>query len=191
MNLSVAVAMPNAKFEGTFVAGSATFDASNTQYAPTTGSFEGKIYESDGAGGYRLLLAGKVSASDSYATFNATAPKSATNYYRMKVGFEGKVLLAGRPEMGLTLNAQEDTATKKSMSGTFFWNGKSFNISGSNDDANSTGSVTITSSDGVSFVVPRHTGNVAHDIMKSGLKVGTINLGTKRIDYTDGSFEQF
>lgn len=192
MNLSVAMAVPNAKFEGTFVAGSASFDASHNQYRPTAGSFDGKIYETDGAGGYRLLLSGKVTAgADNHATYNASAPTTANNFLKGKASFEGKVLLAGRPEMGLTLNAQNDTFTKKSMSGTFFWNGKSFNISGTSDDANNTGLVTISNSDGVSFAVPRNTGNVPHDIMKSGLKVGSINLATKRIDYTDGSFEQF
>jgi hypothetical protein len=192
MNLTVAVAMPNAKFEGTFVAGSASFDASHNQYSPTAGSFDGKIYEGDGAGGYRLLLSGKVTAgADNHATYNASAPHTATNFLKGKASFEGKVMLAGRPDMGLTLNAQNDTFTQKSMSGTFFWNSRSFNISGVSDSATNTGSATISNSDGVSFTLPRNSGNVPRDIMKSGLKVGTINLATKRIDYTDGSFEQF
>jgi hypothetical protein len=192
LNLSVVSAAPNAKFEGSVTAGAASFDKSGTQYRPTAGTFEGKIYEGDGAGGYRLLLTGKVSASAvDYQLFNDAAAKSATNFYKTNVAFEGKVMLKDRPDAGLTLNVQNYDFNMTSMSGTFFWSGKSFNISGTKDDTNNTGALTFTNSDAVAFTLPRNSRNLPQDITKGGFKVGVINIGTKRIDFIDGSFEQF
>jgi hypothetical protein len=192
LNLSVVSAVPNAKFEGSVTAGAASFDKSGTQYRPTAGTFEGKIYEGDGAGGYRLLLAGRVSASAiDYQLFNETASQSATNFYKTNVAFEGKVMLKDRPDAGLTLNVQNYDFNKTSMSGTFFWSGKSFNINGTKDDTNNTGALTFTNSDAVAFTLPRNGRNLPQDITKGGFKVGIINIGTKRIDFIDGSFEQF
>jgi hypothetical protein len=192
LNLSVVSAAPNAKFEGSVTAGTPSFDKSGTQYRPTAGTFEGKIYEGDGAGGYRLLLAGKVSANAvDYQLFNDAAAKSATNFYKTNVAFEGKVMLKDRPDAGLTLNVQNYDFNMTSMSGTFYWSGKSFNISGTKDDTNNTGALTFTNSDAVAFTLPRNSRNLPQDITKGGFKVGVINIGTKRIDFIDGSFEQF
>ena len=195
LNLSFTAAVPDAKFEGTVTAGAASFDKSGTQYRPTSGSFDGKIYEGDGAGGYRLLLAGKVTAAATdYQLFDETAVKSVLNFYKTSIGFEGKVMLKDRPDAGLTLNVQNAAFDKYAMSGTFFWSGKSFNISGTKDDtfnAANPGELKFTNSDAVAFTLPRNGRHLPQDITKGGYKVGTINLDNKRIDYIDGSFEQF
>ena len=195
LNLSFTAAVPDAKFEGTVTAGSASFDKSGTQYRPTSGSFDGKIYEGDGAGGYRLLLAGKVTAAATdYQLFDETAIKSAANFYKTSVGFDGKVMLKDRPDAGLALTVQNTALDKYSMSGTFFWSGKSFNISGTKDDtlnAANPGELKFTNSDAVAFTLPRNGRHSPQDITKGGYKVGIINLDSKRIDYIDGSFEQF
>lgn len=195
LNLSFTAAVPDAKFEGTVTAGAASFDKSGTQYRPTSGSFDGKIYEGDGAGGYRLLLAGKVTAAATdYQLFDETAIKSAANFYKTSVGFDGKVMLKDRPDAGLALTVQNTALDKYSMSGTFFWSGKSFNISGTKDDtfnAANPGELKFTNSDAVAFTLPRNGRHSPQDITKGGYKVGTINLDSKRIDFIDGSFEQF
>lgn len=195
LNLSFTAAVPDAKFEGTITAGAASFDKSGTQYRPTSGSFDGKIYEGDGAGGYRLLLAGKVTAAATdYQLFDETAIKSAANFYKTSVGFDGKVMLKDRPDAGLALTVQNTALDKYSMSGTFFWSGKSFNISGTKDDtlnAANPGELKFTNSDAVAFTLPRNGRHSPQDITKGGYKVGTINLDNKRIDYIDGNFEQF
>jgi hypothetical protein len=192
MNLGVTVAMPNAKFEGSITAGTPSFDVSKTAYTPTAGSLIGKVYEGDGAGGYRLLLDGKLSGGvTNYASFNASAPETASNTFQRYAAFEGKVLLKNRPEMGLTMNVLNDAFNSEKFSGTFMWNNKSFSLQGSQNGNPSSGSLTVTNSDGVRVVIPKPHTTALIPITKGGLTVGLINPATKRIDYTDGTYQQY
>lgn len=194
MNLGIAVSMPNAKFEGTVSAGSATRDvtALDSSYKPTDVVFNGKLYESDGAGGYRLLLNGIIEVIDTnYSSTNSNFT-NASNYPKRNINFDGKLYLKDRPTMSLVLAYKNDTFTTNSMTGNFTWDGGwYFDISANNNTSNNTGSITFRSVSGVSFTLPKNSGAIAQPIYKGSALMGNFTLNTKRINYVDGSFEQF
>jgi hypothetical protein len=182
LNLDVTVKAPGVKFQGLVSAGTPSFDKTETVYVPTKTSFQGKIFEADGTG-YRLLLDGKVSVELlNYASFDAGSGADVP----MKMAFDGKVLIKNRPEMGLALNGSETAAGAQSLSGTFFWNSKALKF-----EALSEGGVTVSNDAGVRFTIPKHGGNVAQDVFQGDVKVGTVNIGERRIEFTDGRYQQF
>lgn len=192
MNLTVSVAMPNAKLEGNFTASDALFDASNTDYAPTKTSFSGKVYEGDGAGGHRLLLDGRVQAGNTgFNLYNNLQAQSASNYAKRNASFDGTVFLKNRPASGLSLAFQEGAYGAGVVTGTFFWGGKSFTIRANAATFTGAGNLVFTNSDGAAFTLDSGAPNQAVTLFKGGASVGMMNLTTKRIDYQDGSFQQF
>jgi hypothetical protein len=194
MNLDVSVSMTNAKFEGTLSAGSATKDVTtqDTSYQPTDVVFNGKLYEGDGLGGYRLFLNGKIEVINTNYSLIDNRYTNASNYPKRNVKFDGKLLLKNRPEMSLVLDYRNSSYTASSMTGNFTWDGGwGFNIASNNDTANNTGAITFTSVSGVTFTLPKNSGSIKQPIYKNGALMGDFTLNSKRIDYTDGSFEQF
>ncbi len=181
LNLDVTVAAPGVKFQGIVTADTPSFDSTNSVYVPTKMSLQGKIYEADGAG-YRLLLdgTGTIEAVN-YAGFNAVTGGT----WPKKVGFNGKVLIKERPEMGITLtgasSAAGDTGT-----GTFFWNSKTLRFELKADQ-----SLVVSNDGGAHFTIPKNGNAMNQDIFNGNVKVGTINVDRARIDYIDGTFEQF
>jgi hypothetical protein len=191
--LDVSVAVPGAKVQGVITASDASFDKSNTVYYPTKTSFQGKVFEGDGSGGYRLLLDGKFTVQlENYAGYDQTVEQSSSNFAPLVGGFEGKILVKNRPEMSLVLTLNKASLTSQTLSGTFGWNGKSLTLLAVNDEASSESSFArLSNSDGLQVTFPKGGVNTSQDLYKSGFKVGTVNLNTQRIDYTDGTFEQF
>ncbi len=194
MNLGVSISVPNAKFEGTISAGTATRDvtALDSSYQPTDIAFNGKLYESDGAGGYRLFLNGIIQViNTNYSLVNSNFT-NASNFPKRNTNFDGKLYLKDRPTMSLVLSYKNDSFTTNSMTGNFTWDGGwYFDIVANNNTANNTGSITFSSVSGVSFTLPRNSGAIAQPIYKGGTLMGNFTLNTKRINYIDGSFEQF
>jgi hypothetical protein len=190
--LDVTVAVPGAKLQGVFSAAGASYDKSRTVYSPTTTSFQGKVYEADGTG-YRLLLDGKFSAAlENFSALDRTAEQSATNFAPVVGGFEGKILIKNRPEMSLVLALRKVSVTRQTLDGTFGWNGKSLTLAVDNDEASAVASFArLSNSDGVQVTFPKGGTDSSQDLLKGGVKVGTLNLNSQRIDYTDGTFEQF
>lgn len=181
VDLNVTVTAPGVKFQGIVSAGTPSFDKTKTVFYPTKMSLNGKIFETDGSG-YRLLLDGLGAVELlNYASFDATSGAEAP----MKVTFDGKVLLKNRPDMGVTLSASK-TATAQSLSGTFFWNSKALKFEGA-----ANGAVTVSNDSGVRFTIPKGGADTAQDVLKGDVKVGTVNLGQRRISYADGRFQQF
>lgn len=182
LNLDVTVTAPGVKFQGLVSADTPSFDSTGTVYTPTKMSLQGKIYEADGAG-YRLLLDGKGSVQLlNFANFDATSGL----YAPINVGFDGKVLLKNRPEMGLTLSGAQTTTGEQSLSGTFFWNSKALKLAAAAD-----GAWTVSNDAGVRFTIPAGGSDTAQDVFLGNVKVGTINFGLSRIEYADGRFQQF
>lgn len=182
LNLDVTVTAPGVKFQGIVSAGTPSFDSTQTEYIPTKVSLQGKIFEADGTG-FRLLLDGAGSVELlNYASFDATGNTAAP----VKVGFDGKVLLKNRPEMRLTLSGERTEQRAQSLSGTFFWNSKALKFA-----AATNGDWTISNDAGVRFTIPEGESDVAQDVFLGDAKVGTVNFGQSRIDYSDGRFQQF
>lgn len=183
LKLDVTVTAPGVKFQGIVNADAPSFDKTQTEYIPTKISLQGKIFESDGAVGYRLLLDGKGMVELlNFASFDAATDADAP----MKVKFDGKVLLKSRPEMALKLNAEQTSSGAQSLSGTFFWNSKALKLAAATD-----GSLTVSSDSGVRFTIPKGGADTEQDVFLGNVKVGTINFGKGRIEYADGRFEQF
>lgn len=182
LNLDVTVTAPGVRFQGIVNADTPSFDSTQTEYIPTKVSLQGKIFEADGTG-FRLLLDGAGSVELlNYASFDATGNTAAP----VKVGFDGKVLLKNRPEMRLTLSGERTEQRAQSLSGTFFWNSKALKFA-----AATNGDWTISNDAGVRFTIPEGESDVAQDVFLGDAKVGTVNFGQSRIDYSDGRFQQF
>lgn len=182
MTLDVSVAAPGVKFQGIATAGSAMYDKSAVAYMPTVMSLQGKLYEADGAG-YRVLLDGlaKVQLVD-FGNFDASSGMLSP----MKASFDGKVLLKSRPAMGFTFAAERDTTAVNAASGTFFWNNKTLTFTG--DVA---GNLMVRNDDGVRFTIPRNGSRSYQAVYKGAVKVGEINLDLARINYADGTYQQY
>lgn len=195
MDLTISVAAPNVKFDGTFKAADAKADVtgSGASNQPTSSSFTGKLYESDSVGGYRVLLDGTITATQSNRELvNTGAPQSPTNYLKNTLDFTGKLLLEDRPETRLTFRAQNDSFETLAYSGDFFFDGGfGFVIAGNQNDTLGTGATNFTSTTGITFTLPRNTSAIPQKFYKGTLELGNITLQTKRIAYTDGTFEQF
>ena len=192
MNLGITVAMPGAKFEGILKADGAGFDKSGNDYQPTAASFTGKVYEGDGAGGHRLLLEGRIAGGvTGFNQYSRALALSPTNYAARNVNFDGKVYLKSRPAIGLNLAFQEGAFNQGVTTGTFFWGGKSFTIRGNASTFTNAGTLEFLNSDGAKFDLASGSANSAVSLKKGSTEVGIINMQTKRIDYSDGSFQQY
>ncbi len=192
LNLGITVAMPGAKFEGVLTADGAAFDRSGNDYQPTNASFTGKIYEGDGAGGHRLLLEGRIAGGvTGFNQYSRALALSSANYATRNVSFDGNVYLKNRPATGLNLAFQEGAFNQGVTTGTFFWGGKSFTIRGNASTFNNAGTLEFLNSDGAKFDLASGSTNTAVSLKKGSTEVGIINMQTKRIDYSDGSFQQY
>ena len=192
LNLAVSVSMPDAKFEGTITAGSATSDITGdgSRFKVTDVVFVGKLYQGDGAGGYRLLLNGKIEVSEpEYALSNLSNPFI---HIKRNTDFDGKIYLKNRPEMSLVLAYKTTSQFGRTMIGNFTWDGGfGFDIASSENTLSNTGFIRFTSVSGVTFTLPKYSGAIAQPIYKNGVLMGNFTLNSKRINFTDGRFEQF
>jgi hypothetical protein len=184
MSLDVSVSAPGVRFQGNASADQPSFDSSQTVYLPTVITLRGRVSEADGASGYRVLLDGTATARlTGFSTHNATAGTQAP----LQVSFDGRILLRNRPAMGFTFNGAQDAADNRSGTGSFFWNGRLLNFAAEPV----TRSLVVSNDDGMTFTIPRDGGDQWQPIRRSGVLVGRINLDQQRIEYADGTFEQF
>lgn len=184
MSLDVSVSAPGVRFQGNASADQASFDSSQTVYLPTAITLRGRVSEADGASGYRVLLDGTATArltnfSTHDASSNAQAP--------LQVSFDGRILLRNRPAMGFIFEGNRTAADVRSGTGSFFWNGRLLNFAADSV----TSALVVSNDDGVAFTIPRDGRDQWQPIRRSGVLVGSINLDQKRIEYADGTFEQF
>lgn len=181
--IDASLSAPGVKFQGVLDVGRPAFDKANQSYAPTLMSLQGKLYEADG-GGYRQLLDGKASLE--LLNYSAIEVDS-EDVLAVKVGFDGKISIKNRPEMGFTFVATRNDQKEESASGTFFWNNKTMRFAADGTSK----ALTVSNDDGVQFVIPQNGSNADQPITRSGVRVGVINVNAKRISYVDGTYEQF
>ena len=181
--IDASLSAPGVKFQGIVDAGRPAFDKTNNSYAPTLRSLQGKLYEADGSG-YRQLLDGKASLE--LLNYSAIEVDS-EDVLAAKVGFDGKISIKNRPEMGFTFAATRNDQSEESASGTFFWNNKTMRFAADGKSK----ALTVSNDDGVQFVIPQNGSNADQAITRSGVRVGVINVNAKRISYVDGTYEQF
>lgn len=184
MSLDISVSAPGVRFQGNASADQASFDSSQTVYLPTAITLRGRLSEADGVSGYRVLLDGTATARlTNFSTHNATGGADAP----LQVTFDGRILLRNRPDMGFTFNGARDAADNRSGTGSFFWNGRLLNFAAEPV----TRSLVVSNDDGMTFTIPRDGRDQWQPIRRLGVLVGRINLEQKRIEYADGTFEQF
>jgi hypothetical protein len=203
--LNVAIAAPGIKFEGVMTVADASEDKTGTadtsvikHFRPNTVSLNGKLYDTDSAGAYRLFFNGTVSAkATNWSTFDSTLPESSTNFLLSTIGLDGKIYLVNRPEISAVLNLTKTGYKTGTTSGSFKWSDATgypagFAMTGAYDDVAGTGSLSFTSTDvNATFTIPRGGRATGQKIYVNGIEQGTITISTKRIDYKDGTFEQF
>ena len=182
MTLDVSVSAPGVKFQGIATAGSPSFDKSGSVYYPTVTSLQGKLYEADGTG-YRVLLDGLAKVElQGFSSFDASLGQASP----LKASFDGQVLLKSRPAMGFTFAGARDSSDNRSGTGSFYWNGKSLSFEGKADK-----SLVVRNDDGVTFTIPHNGSKSYQPIFKGTEQVGRINLDLQRVEYADGSYEQY
>ena len=192
INITFAAASSGAKLEGVLAATEPSFDSQQKAYQPNRVAFTGRVYEGDGAGGHRVLLDGAVTLHRAnFNQFNTNLPETALNYSRRTLTFDGKAFLANRPASGLALALTEGNFEQAAIAGTFFWGGKSFTISGNAASFNDAGNLSFNNSDGANFIFDTGTPNTAVALKKGNVQVGVGNFRNARLDFTDGSFQQF
>lgn len=182
LSLDVSVAAPGVKFQGIVTAGNPSFDKSGSVYYPRVTSLQGQLYEADGAG-YRVLLDGLAKVElQNFAGFDASSGSTSP----LKASFDGKLLIKDRPAMGFTFAGTRDVNNQQSGNGSFYWNGKSLGF-----EAGADKSLVVRNDDGVSFTIPHNGSASFQPIYKGTVQVGRINLDLQRIEYVDGSYEQY
>lgn len=184
MSLNVSVTAPGVRFQGIASAAQPSFDSTGSVYYPTVLSLQGLVSEADGPNAYRVLLDGTVTARLlNFASHNASSNQPAP----MEVGFNGRLLLKDRPAMGFTFAGARDAADNRSGSGTFFWNNRVLRFEGDAD----TRALTVRNDDGLRFTIPQNGSRVYQPVYRGDIQVGRINVDLARIEYADGTYEQY
>jgi hypothetical protein len=203
--LNVAIAAPGIKFEGVVTAANPSEDKIGTantsmtlNYKPTALTFTGKLYDTDTVGAYRLLFDGALSATNpNWSTFNSTIPESSTNFLLSTASFDGKLYLVNRPVVNLVMAFTKTGYQTGTTSGSFKWSDASgfpagFTITGAYNDVAGTGSMAFKSTDvNATFTLPKGGSATKQKIYVNSVEQGSITISTKKVEYIDGTFEQF
>lgn len=177
------------------VAGTLTIDGfSHTadelpQELPSTIAFQGVVKQDSAT----TLFDGTVTAeSAGYVGFMGEAPVSESNFTSVDLSFEGALYVPSRPIMTVNLTLSSPSFQHYTLNGSYAQSGGStVLVSGAGQegvDAETYVNFT-TASGGISFrLVPNAT--VAY-LKKNDVVIGTFTQRTSRLDYADGSYEQF
>lgn len=164
-------------------------DKSGMDYIPTAMDFTGSIQRN----GTNFFEGSVKALATNHAAFNMMLPPSSTNPRNMKVDLTGKIVIAQRPTLNLSLSVTDtDTGwltSSTAFTGQYRQGLQTINLTGSSD--RSRNQITMTNTDGVKMIVNSLnsvyplTFGAADDVM------GNFNSQTNRITYTDNTYEQF
>ena len=162
-------------------------DASNA-YAPTLISFGGSVQRNglsffEGALTIELL---------NPAAFQSAIPRSANNVQIIRTGFSGKVSIPNRPALNLNVtvinrDAGSTVNNTSDVSGQYRQGSIVVNMLGNTSGTSEI--LTLESTEGIKMVVD--ASNSTYSLSKGADLVGEYSTATKRITYSDGTFEQF
>lgn len=163
-------------------------DVSTSSYIPTEVSFTGAV-QRNGVSFFEGTLTGKA---DNHAAFNSTLARSNSNPQILSAGFLGKVTIPTRPVMTVSLSGTHtDTGSlatnTTATTGQYTQGAITINLSGLDNGASNV--TTLTSTSGLKLVVD--SSKSIYPITQGVESVGTYSTTTKRIDFLDGSFQQF
>lgn len=163
-------------------------DASGTSYIPTMVSFAGSV-QRKGISFFEGVLTGEAL---NYAKFNSNMPISTVNSQQMSVGFAGKVVIPGQPDLNVKLSmVNKDTGSRvtdtASLVGQYRQGATVINLLGKTSITHNI--LVLSNSEGVALVIDKLM--ATYPLTKSGVLVGNYLASTSRIEYTDSSYEQY
>lgn len=179
-SLSIGVKAGSSAVTGTLALSKFSTDRHGNRYLPTLAKFTGNFTNTKGDS-----FDGAISAElTNYKKVDSVAPQSAANYATGSASFSGKLKVAGLKPLAVTFAARATGYKKSEFNGTYSDSTNQINFSGDNSlplkvALSSSSGVKLTWVDGANYL----------DVFKNNSKVGLINVGTRIINYTDGSFE--
>jgi len=179
-SLSIGVKAGSSSVTGTLALSKFSTDRHGNRYLPTLAKFTGNFTSTKGDS-----FDGAISAElTNYKKVDSVAPQSASNYATGSASFSGKLKVAGLKPLAVTFAARATGYKKSEFNGTYSDSTNQINFSGDNRlplkvALSSSSGIKLTWVDGANYL----------DVFKNNTKVGLINVGTRIINYTDGSFE--
>lgn len=164
LNLDVSMQVPGMKVQG--VVGLSRVDGQ-----PRVASFTGTLYQQV-AGNYVKFLEGSVSAS------------AAQDDSNKKVDLIGKLFLAEREPLGVSIRAERAANGDKLTNGTLFWAGNSISV-----QPRTAGGYSVSHLNGTHFEVSSSLEAENVTIYVGELEVGSLR--NRRAAFVDGSYFQF
>ena len=179
--------------EGQIEVTDAKLDASKTVYWPTNALFAGRVAKvANGVETNFLKGSVRVQLVD-FDKFNSNSPVSATNVQTIKSTIMADVNIPTRSVLGVDLtllgnNRGSGNGSTVSLSGQYRQSPLVVNLDASATDG-VPAKVVLTSSDGIRLELDGT--KKQHPITRMGVSVGTYDEITKKVTYSDGTFEQF
>jgi len=179
-SLSIGVKAGSSAVTGTLALSKFSTDRHGNRYLPTVAKFTGNFTSTKGDS-----FDGAISAElTNYKKVDSVAPQSASNYATGSASFSGKLKVVGLKPLAVTFAARATGYKKSEFNGTYSDSTNQINFSGDNRlplkvALSSSSGIKLTWVDGANYL----------DVFKNNTKVGLINVGTRIINYTDGSFE--
>ena len=164
-------------------------DASGGSYIPTQVSFVGGVQRN----GVNFLEGTVLVEVLGYPLFNQSLPVSPSNAETVRVSFGGKVSIPTRPTLKISLSSVQVLdgvqlpTDKTEFSGQYSQGSVTINIAGARTLLGRT--TTLQSTEGVKLVVD--SSKTIYPLTNNGQTMGQYSTTTSRVDYTDGSYEQF
>ena len=163
-------------------------DASGTSYIPTMVSFAGSV-QRKGVSFFEGMLTGEAL---NHAIFKSNMPINTGNAQQMRVGFAGKVVIPGQPDLNVKLSmVNNDTGSRAtdtaSLGGQYRQGATVINLIGNTSMTNNI--LVLSNSEGVALVIDKS--KATYPLTKNGELLGNYSASTSRIDYTDSSYEQY
>lgn len=179
--------------EGQIEVTDAKLDASKTVYLPTNAFFAGRVAKvANGVETNFLKGSVRVQLVD-FANYNDRLPLSKTNVQIIKSTIMADVNIPTRSVLGVDLtllgsNRGAGNGSTVSLSGQYRQSPLVVNLDASATDG-VPAKVTLTSADGIRIELDGT--KKQHPITRMGASVGTYDEVSKKVTYSDGTFEQF
>jgi hypothetical protein len=178
--LSISVTAGTSTANGTLYLNKFAVDRNGNRYLPTNIEFTGN-FSNTRSESFKGTL--KVQATN-YKEVDSVAPQSPTNFVTGSVSFSGELKITGLHPLAVTFAARATGYKTDEYNATYSDGANFISFDGNNSlphaiiIASSTG-IRMKWVDGAAFL----------DVFKNNSKVALLNVGTKVINYVDGSFE--
>lgn len=193
-DLRLGYVVGNSAIRGQLAASDAKWDKSGTSYAPTKVTFSGRMERrASGSSAWVDFLRGSlVMDVIDYDKLDNRFPESADNVLKMKATLNAVVTIPTRPVLAinnLVINATDkgSAGSTATMTGQYRQGSVVINLVGNDDGSKSV--VSLNSSEGILLVYD--SSKTVHPMSKGGTKIGEFNEANGRLDYADGTFEEF